>query len=717
MEKNSKHGFWSFLRHSGQLLLAAIIIAASTFIYSARSAPPGSRYNLGETLAPTCAPGSPNCSVVTPAASGANSDITSMNALTSVGIGDPSPASPLTVRDVGTNAADGEYYATVSEHTIDPSSNQTANAYNAAIDASATVDPSNTDAVGNIRGINAYGLNGGSGGVLGFMSGITSSAINTGGTGTISEISGIRSLASTDNGTVSSMMGLSADTSVNGGSIDTENGIFVGSMDINAGTVNNRRGIFIATPNGTPITSDYGVYQEGPDQKNYFAGNVGIGSFNPGRALVVSHTTTEATPGVYNATQDVFENIFPGSNQSGDIENTSLTTNTNVDPANTNAVMGVNGFTAIASNAGTGSVRNINGINANASNSGNATVTSMTGLVSTGVATAGTVGGYDGIYSGPSVDGAAVGTMNGLEIGGMAISSGTVTDRFALSIDTPAGTPTGLDYGIYQQGPSQKNWLAGNTAIGTNTDPGNAALNITHTNTLFADDSYDAQYVEQKVLPAGNQTANASNRSIETNTFIDAANTNDVGSIFASANNAENDGTGDVLGIIFGSFNAAENIGNANVTGMFSTWSGGEVDDGNVGFSTGIYLDPSVGGGVVTNLYGVQTGAMTISGGTVGSRFGVYIGAPAGTPTSGDWGVYQVASTQKNYFGGRVGIGNDNPSTSAALDISSTTGALIIPRMTTTDRDNLTAVNGMIIYNTTTDKFQGYENGTWVNFI
>ena len=37
--------------------------------------------------------------------------------------------------------------------------------------------------------------------------------------------------------------------------------------------------------------------------------------------------------------------------------------------------------------------------------------------------------------------------------------------------------------------------------------------------------------------------------------------------------------------------------------------------------------------------------------------------------------------------------------------------------LTTAERDALTAANGMVIYNTTDNKFQGYENGAWVNLI
>ena len=39
----------------------------------------------------------------------------------------------------------------------------------------------------------------------------------------------------------------------------------------------------------------------------------------------------------------------------------------------------------------------------------------------------------------------------------------------------------------------------------------------------------------------------------------------------------------------------------------------------------------------------------------------------------------------------------------------------LLPQMTTTERDNLTAVNGMLIYNTTTTTVQAYQNGAWAS--
>jgi len=58
-------------------LALSVIITSVVF-----AAPPGSPYNPGETLQPLCAPGDVNCTITTPAVSGANNDITSLSGLT-----------------------------------------------------------------------------------------------------------------------------------------------------------------------------------------------------------------------------------------------------------------------------------------------------------------------------------------------------------------------------------------------------------------------------------------------------------------------------------------------------------------------------------------------------------------------------------------------------------------------------------------------------------
>ena len=64
---------------------------------------------------------------------------------------------------------------------------------------------------------------------------------------------------------------------------------------------------------------------------------------------------------------------------------------------------------------------------------------------------------------------------------------------------------------------------------------------------------------------------------------------------------------------------------------------------------------------------------------------------------------------------GSLAIGTAIPATSAKLEISSTTGAVLFPRMTTAQRNALTAVNGMVIYNTSLDKLQVRAGGSWIS--
>jgi hypothetical protein len=66
---------------------------------------------------------------------------------------------------------------------------------------------------------------------------------------------------------------------------------------------------------------------------------------------------------------------------------------------------------------------------------------------------------------------------------------------------------------------------------------------------------------------------------------------------------------------------------------------------------------------------------------------------------------------------GHIGVGTSTPATSALLDLTSTAGALLLTRMTTAQKNALTAINGMVLYDSTLNKFQGYENGSWTNLI
>jgi|TARA_R110000787_G_scaffold70817_2_gene157603 hypothetical protein len=71
----------------------------------------------------------------------------------------------------------------------------------------------------------------------------------------------------------------------------------------------------------------------------------------------------------------------------------------------------------------------------------------------------------------------------------------------------------------------------------------------------------------------------------------------------------------------------------------------------------------------------------------------------------------QGQANAANFFGQTALLG------AADIDTLAIGSTLRVANLTTTERNALTAANGMIIYNTTDSKFQGYENGGWANLI
>ncbi len=69
---------------------------------------------------------------------------------------------------------------------------------------------------------------------------------------------------------------------------------------------------------------------------------------------------------------------------------------------------------------------------------------------------------------------------------------------------------------------------------------------------------------------------------------------------------------------------------------------------------------------------------------------------------------------------GSLGVGaNTTINSNSILDVTSTSKGMLPPRMTTAQRDAVTWVAGdagMMIYNTTTNKHQGWNGTTWNDF-
>lgn len=114
-------------------------------------------------------------------------------------------------------------------------------------------------------------------------------------------------------------------------------------------------------------------------------------------------------------------------------------------------------------------------------------------------------------------------------------------------------------------------------------------------------------------------------------------------------------------------------------------------------------------GSSVTSQFGFQVNPTLIG---AANNYGFYSGLASG---AGRWNFY-AAGTADNYFAGRVAIGTATPNAAALLEVSSTTAGFLPPQMTTAQRDLIsTPPNGLMLYNTTTDKLQVRAAGVWVD--
>lgn len=124
------------------------------------------------------------------------------------------------------------------------------------------------------------------------------------------------------------------------------------------------------------------------------------------------------------------------------------------------------------------------------------------------------------------------------------------------------------------------------------------------------------------------------------------------------------------------------------------------------------------------NFVGTEFGP-TINGTSAGYATAVAIAPVTNVLTGGTKRLLDVGTTSTSYASGftsvfcvtsaGVGVGVQAPSTSALLQVDSTTKGFLPPRMTTTERDLIgSPAAGLVIHNTTTTRLEEYNGAAWV---
>jgi hypothetical protein len=198
-----------------------------------------------------------------------------------------------------------------------------------------------------------------------------------------------------------------------------------------------------------------------------------------------------------------------------------------------------------------------------------------------------------------------------------------------------------------------------------------------------------------------------------------------------------------------GNITAGYVLGNGSqLTGLPATYGNSNVATLLAGFgsntvsTTGNVTGGNILGGANVNAT-THTGAtVSVTGNITGSYFIGNGSLLTGIVATSSYGNANVAAnlaafgsnpvsttgnvTAGNFIGNVVGGGAGTPTISSAtnLDLSAAAavrviggGTFCLPSLTTAQIANTIAANGDMIYNSSVNKFQGYENGAWANII
>ena len=152
------------------------------------------------------------------------------------------------------------------------------------------------------------------------------------------------------------------------------------------------------------------------------------------------------------------------------------------------------------------------------------------------------------------------------------------------------------------------------------------------------------------------------------------------------------------------------------------------------GFSQNVGINTTGAAPAATNFLEVLSPSSTVnsiaiygahSGVVAGTGYGIWI-EKTGASTTNVAAYYSASGATNNYAiivpsgGGNVGIGTSTPSSKAALDVSSTTQGVLVPRMTKVQRDAITSpTTSLLVYVSDGSPvgFYYYTGSAWVPLV
>lgn len=145
----------------------------------------------------------------------------------------------------------------------------------------------------------------------------------------------------------------------------------------------------------------------------------------------------------------------------------------------------------------------------------------------------------------------------------------------------------------------------------------------------------------------------------------------------------------------------------------------GSTIDRVAGATFAISLDAGATGGTIDEVDLCRAVAIPNGATTINKLYGYKMDLPFGDPGTTTFGTY-ITPAAHNYMAGDLLIGGTPGSddtvanANVALQIKSTTKAFVLSTITTTERDAMTPVQGMVIFNTTTLAMEVYNGSAWV---